>query len=61
MNTTTVEQTVTKTTSKAVKLGFKALITIGKVAGSTASALVIGAKQGYNDAKSELTDEKAPW
>ena len=55
MNTTTVEQTVTKTTSKAVKLGFKALVTTGKVAGTIACALVTGAKDGYNKAKSDLS------
>ena len=55
------QQTVTSTTSKLVKLGFKALFTVGKVAGQTACAVVTGAKEGYNDAKSELTKDNAPY
>ena len=54
-----VQQTVTTTTSKLVKLSFKALVITGKVIGQTAGAVAVGAKQGYNDAKSELT--KAPF
>ena len=56
---TNVEETVTSTTSKLVKFGFKALVTTGKVIGQTAGAIAVGAKQGYDDAKSELT--KAPF
>ena len=56
-----VQQTVTSTTSKLVKLGFKALFTVGKVAGQTACAIASGAKQGYNEAVKEMSNDKAPW
>ena len=60
-NVQETQQPATSITSKAVKFLFKGLFLTGKVAGQTACAIASGAKQGYNEAVKEMSNDKAPW